>query len=328
MRRAFVTGGSGFVGRGLLEGLAARGVPAVALARSDAAAAACAGRGARVVRGDLDDEGLLAGAMQGCDVVFHCAAHVVEWDDPAIFNRVNVEGTARVLAAARQAGVARLVHVSTEATLVGGGPIVQADETRALPERPLGMYPASKAAAERLVRDAAAGLHTVIVRPRFVWGAGDTSLLPQIMEAVRTGRFKWISGGRHLTSTCHVRNLIEGMLLAAERGARGEAYFLTDGPPVEFRKFLGDLLATQGFRIGDANISRGVAGVVAAVGEAVGKLSSYRWRPPITRMTLKLFGEEVTVRDDRARRELGYVGRVSREEGLDELRRARAATVS
>ena len=328
LRRAFVTGGSGFVGRALREGRAARGVASVALARSDEAAAACAGRGARVVRGDLEDLELLTTAMKGCDVVFHCAAHVAEWDDPAVFQRVNVEGTARVLEAAQRAGVARFVHVGTEAALVDGSPIVQADEERPLPERPLGMYPASKAAAERKVREAASTLHTVIVRPRFIWGAGDTSLLPQIAEAVRVGRFRWISGGRHLTSTCHVRNVIEGMLLAAERGRRGEAYFLTDGAPIEFRQFIGELLGTQGFRIGDASISRGAARMVATLGEAIGRLSSYRWRPPVTRVSLKLLGEEVTVRDDKARRELGYVGRVSREEGLEEMRAARAATVS
>lgn len=327
MQRAFVTGGSGFVGRNLLEVLQGLSVPTVALARSDAAAAACAGRGARVVRGDLDDIDVLAAAMSGCDVVFHCAAHVLEWDDPAVYQRVNVDGTAHVLSAAIRAGVARIVHVSTEAVLVGGGPIVQVDETRPLPEHPLPMYPASKAAAERLLRAAADQMDVVIVRPRFIWGAGDTSVLPLMVDAVRKGQFRWIAGGRYKTSTCHVRNVVEGMILAAQRGRRGETYFLTDGQPVELRGFVRDLLASQGVDPGAGTIPRGLAQTLAAAGEALARLRGYRWKPPVTRVTLKLMGEEVTVIDSKARIELGYVGYVTPVEGLAEMRQALMNTI-
>ena len=326
MRRAFVTGGSGFLGRNLLEALQGLRVPTIALARSDAAAAACAGRGARAVRGDLEDVDAMAEGMARCDVVFHCAAHVVEWDDPAVFQRINVDGTANVLAAAVRAGVERVVHVSTEAVLVGGGPIVQADERRPLPARPLALYPASKAAAERLVQAAADQLHTVIVRPRLIWGAGDTSVLPRLAAAVQRGQFRWISGGRYKTSTCHVRNVVEGMLLAAEKGGRGETYFLTDGPPVEFRGFIRELLATQAVEVGERSVPRGVAVALASAAEALGRLRGYRWQPPVTHMVLKLMGEEVTVDDSKARSELGYVGAVNPRQGLHELAQARATT--
>lgn len=327
MQRAFVTGGSGFVGRNLLEALRGLSIPTIALARSDAAAAACAGRGARVVRGDLDDlEGMTA-AMSGCDLVFHCAAHVGEWDAPAVFERVNVTGTANVLAAAIRAGVTRLVHVSTEAVLVGGPPIVQVDETRPLPEHPPAMYPASKGAAERLLRAAHDRMDVVIVRPRFVWGVGDTSVLPLLLAAVRQGHFRWISGGRYRTSTCHVHNVVEGLLLAAERGRRGETYFLTDGEPLEFRAFVGEMLTLHGVNPGDGTVPHSVALAIASVGEAVARLRGYRWKPPLTRVGLRLMGEEVTVDDRKARRELGYVGRVSPAEGLAELRRALRNTV-
>lgn len=327
MRRVFVTGGSGFVGRNLLEALHRRRVPAVALARSDAAAAACAGRGAQVVRGDLGDQASLEAGMIGCDVVIHAAAHVLEWDTPAVFERINVQGTANVLAAARKARVPRLVHIGTEAALVGSGPLVQVDESRPLPARPLPGYPASKAAAERLVR-AASDLHTVVVRPRFIWGVGDTSLLPQLVGAVRAGRFRWISGGHYLTSTCHVDNVVEGTLLAAERGHKGEAYFLTDGAPVEFRGFISELLSTQGIDPGDASVPRGVAKALAVSCEAVARASGYRWRPPVTRVSIALMGEEVTVLDLKARSELGYTAAVRPEMGFRAMRQALESTVA
>src|SRR5437763_2396961 len=90
------------------------------------------------------------------------------------------------------------------------------------------------------------GLETVVVRPRLIWGDGDTSVLPDIVAAVKRGRFVWLGGGRYLTSTCHVDNVVEGALLAAERGKPGEIYFLTEGATVEFRNLMTRLLHTPG----------------------------------------------------------------------------------
>src|SRR5205085_10301078 len=109
------------------------------------------------------------------------------------------------------------------------------------------LYSATKARAERAVVEANGnGLETVVVRPRFVWGAGDTTLLPTIVELVRGGRFAWIGGGSNRTSTTHVDNTAEGLMLAARRGSPGEVYFVTDGEPVVFREFVSQLIETQG----------------------------------------------------------------------------------
>src|SRR2546428_789915 len=139
MGDAFATGGSGFVGRNLLDALRAKGTRARALARSNDAAFAVAALGATPVRGDVNDLAAMTEGMRGCDVVFHAAAKVEEWGDPKDFHRITVQGTEAVIAAARAAGVRRLVHVSTEAVLVGGGPIVDVDETRPRPARNIGL---------------------------------------------------------------------------------------------------------------------------------------------------------------------------------------------
>lgn len=320
--RAFVTGGSGFVGRNLLALLAREGHAARALARSAAAAKTVQQAGAEVVLGDLDNEEALRRGMAGCDVVFHSAAKVEDWGDPADFERANVLGTERVLAAARAAGVPRLVHVSTEAVLVGAGAprIANADETWPRARRPLGQYPRTKGRAEELVLAAnGPGLATVIVRPRLIWGRGDTSVLPQIVASVRAGQFMWINGGRHQTSTCHVRNVCEGLLLAAERGRGGEIYFLTDGPPVRMREFMGALVRTQGVEPGAKSLPFRAAYALGWAAELAWRALPLRGQPPITRSVARLIGAEVTVDDSKARRELGYRGLVSREEGLREL---------
>jgi len=316
VKRAFVTGGSGFLGKRLIAELVdGRGVPVAALARSEAAAIAVRGPGAEPVRGDLDDVRAMTEGMASCDVVFHSAAHVKVYGRLPEFMKVNVRGTENALAAARAAGVRRFVHIGTEAVLADGRPIIRADEHRPYPARPAGPYPISKGLAERAVIAAnrPGELETVVVRPRFIWGKGDTSVLPQLVDAVRRKKFAWLSGGRYLTSTCHVANVVEGALLAAERGAPGEIYFLTDGEPTELRGFMTALLATQGVAAGDREIPRWVA-------RAVAWLTGWMRTPPVTRTAIALMGHEVTVDDTRARRELGYAGKVTREAGLAELR--------
>lgn len=320
--RAFITGGSGFVGRTLIRTLRARGDEALALARSDRAADAVKAAGATlVVAGDLDGVEVMTRGMAGCDVVFHSAAMVMDWGDPGEFHRVNVTGTQNVLDAARNAGVPRLVHVGTEAVLVGGPPIVNVDEARPKPDKPLGLYPTTKGKAEDLVLAAnGQALATMVVRPRFIWGQGDTSVLPQFVDVIKSGRFRWIAGGDYKTSTCHVDNVIEGMLLAAERGKGGEIYFLTDGEPVQFRQFLTELLASAGVDPGTRSVPRWLARSMAFAVESVWQLLGVAKPPPITRTAVKLMGEEVTVSDRKAREELGYQGTVTIEAGLRSMR--------
>jgi nucleoside-diphosphate-sugar epimerase len=111
----------------------------------------------------------------------------------------------------------------------------------------------------------------------------------------------------------HVDNVIEGMLLAAERGTPGQIYFLTDGAPVEFRSFITKLLATQGVDAGSRSIPRWLA-------RSVVSLTSWMKRPPLTKTAFALMAHEVTVDDTKARRELGYTGGKSIEAGLAEMR--------
>lgn len=317
--RAMVTGGSGFVGRALIPMLRAQGYEVRAIARSDAAARIVEEAGAQSVRGDLDDEEALRAVMAGCTWVFHLAAKVEQYGKREDFMRINVAGTQRVLDAARAAGVKRVVHVSTEAVLCGA-PIRGADESTPRPHRPIGLYALSKGLAEDRVRAANRdGLETVIVRPRFIWGKGDTTLLPQIVRAVKSGSFAWIGGGRYSTSTCHVRNVCEGAIAAAGRGTPGDTYFLTDGEPVEFRDFISRMLATQGVEAPTRGLPRWLARLAAVLVEATWPLFGGGKQPPLTRMMLRLVGEEVTVDDRKARRDLGYASTVSIDAGLSEL---------
>ncbi len=283
-----------------------------ALARSETAAARVRELGAEPVMGDLDDL-----RIEGCDVAFHAAAKVEDWGDPEEFERVNVRGTQNVVDACRAGGVRRLVHVGTEAALMAGQPLVNVDESAPLrPDSPA-LYPSSKAKAEAIVR--AADLDTVVVRPRFVWGRGDTTLLPRLTEMVRAGRFRWIGGGRQLTATTHVDNTVEGLWLAATKGPAGGVYFVTDGEPVVFRDFLTRMIGTQGVEIPDKSVPPAVAGAAARAIEGIWRLLRRSSDPPLTRFAVWASSQECTIDISRAERELGYRPVKSREDGLAEL---------
>lgn len=317
---AFVTGGSGFIGSALIRRLVAEGSRVRGLARSEAAAAKVRAAGADPVSGDLGEIAAMRAGAEGCDVAFHAAAFLGEWGRWEDFERGNVRGTSNALEACRAADVSRFVHVGTEAALLDGGPLVEVDETAPLRPDSRAFYSRTKAMAERAVLDANGdALETVVLRPRLVWGPGDATILPALAEAVRKGRFAWIGGGCHLTSTTHVDNVVEGLLLAAARGTPGEAYFVTDGEPLVFREFITRLLATQGVEAPDRNLPAGLARGGAALAEGAWRLLPLPGGPPITRLAVWLSSLECTIDISKARAELGYQPVVSVEEGLQAL---------
>jgi nucleoside-diphosphate-sugar epimerase len=320
MAEAFVTGGSGFIGGRLIERLRSDGHRVRALARSDQAAARIRERGGEAVPGDLDDVSAMRAGAEGCDWAFHAAAMVGDWGTRDEFERGNVDGTRNALVACAEAGVRRFVHVGTEAALLAGEPLVNIDETAPLRPDSAALYSSTKARAEQLVRDAdREAFETVVIRPRFVWGHGDTTLLPTMVQLVRSGRFAWIGGGRQKTSTTHVDNAVEGLMLAATRGARGEVYFVTDGDPVVFREFVGQLLSTQGVEPPSRSIPEAVAHALAVGGEAAWHALPLPGRPPLTRFTYWVSAQECTIRIDKAHEQLRYQPVRTRAEGLAQL---------
>jgi nucleoside-diphosphate-sugar epimerase len=321
---AFVTGGSGFIGGALIERLRADGTAVRALARSEASAAKVEALGAEAVRGDLDDPGSMSAGAAGCEVAFHLAAHLGEWGRWADFERANVLGTRNALAACADAGVRRFVHCGTEAALMAGEPLVHVDESAPLRPDSRAPYPATKAKAELAVREAnREGFETVVLRPRFVWGKDDTTLLPGMLEAVESGKWAWIGGGENVTDTAHIGNVVQGLVLAAEKGHPGEAYFVTDGEPVVFREFVTALLRTQGVDAPDRNLPGWVATPLARLAETAWKLMPLSGEPPMTRFRAWILTQECTIDISKATRELGYEPIVSHEQGLAEMRESR-----
>ena len=319
----FVTGGSGTIGRKILHELNQRGIPCKALARSDASAALVRGLGAESITGDLLDSTALIRGMQGVSHLIHAAADTSHGIASAEQNEVNLQGTRNVYAAAQEVGVRRAVHISSEAVLLNGNALHNANESLPIPDSFAGGYSQSKAESEKIALSySASALEVIVVRPRFVWGLGDTTAMPQLIAAAESGKLAWIGGGRYQTSTTHLANVVEGVLLALERGGAGEIYFISDGEPVEFRDFITRLLNTQAVTAPQREVPRWLVKIVARTSDLIAKLSAGKLSGPMSWQEYSTLGVEVTLNINKAQNELGYTPVISVEEGLCELQAA------
>ncbi len=321
-RKALVTGGSGFVGGSLIPRLVEEGWQVRAIGRSRASRDTVAALGAEPCEADLADPAALERAMIGVDTVFHVAAHFKLWGPLSTFRAMNVDGTRNVVSAAERAGVRRIIYVSA-AAVVMGHPKSHRGATEDLPLHRMDFapYSATKAEAEEILRAANGrrmGLSTIAIRPPFVWGS-DMPALDHMVETVKADQFQWVAGGGQDLSTCHVDNLCHALILAADRGKDGAAYFVSDDTDTTLKSFLSRLLATRDVVPKDRSVPFGIAWMMAGILGAVWRLLGLKGEPPITRQMLQLIGKDFTVDISRARAELGYAPVLAPEDGLRQM---------
>ncbi len=302
MSRVFVTGGSGLLGTALITALLERGDTVVALARSDATAGMLAARGVEVHRGELADPDGLAEGMSGCELAFNVAGiNGFCVPDPQAMMRANIDGAVAVVNAAKRAGVPRLVHTSSAAT-IGEARGVVADEFTAHRGSFLSQYEQSKTLGERavLAAAAAAGQDLVCVNPSSVQGPGRSGGTGRFLIAFLDGRLKvfldtWIS-------LVDIQDCVSGHLLAAERGQSGERYLLSG-----IRMSVTELLALATEVAGVSAVPRLLPAPVATIGGAVTELifRARGRRPPVCREMVRTLLHGHRYDGSRAERELG-----------------------
>ncbi|MBS0383878.1 MAG: NAD-dependent epimerase/dehydratase family protein, partial [Proteobacteria bacterium] len=281
MTRIFVTGGSGFVGGAVIRHFVSKGDDVRAMSRSEKSDATVQKLGAAAIRCDL--ENVTAGHIGNAEAVVHCAAFVEQWGPKDAWKRFNVDGTSRMLAAAKAAGVRRFIHISTESVLWRGQSLRDVDETYPLAPNSPYPYAATKAQAEQLVKAAnAPGFETIILRPRFIWGPGDTTLLPTIEHMAKTGGWMWVDHGRAMTSTTHIANLVHAVDLALTKGKGGEAYFILDEGVRSMHEMIAGMAAARGVTLPEKSIPAWLADAIGAACEGLWRTFPLKGEPPLT----------------------------------------------
>ena len=281
--------------------------------------------GVELHRGDVANLAAVANAAAGCGLVFHTAALAGIAGPREEYVRANVDGTRNVVEACRRRGVPRLVHTSTPRVVFDGSDMEGVDESVPLATRFEAHYPATKAAAERLVLEAdGPELATVALRPHLVWGPGDHHLVPRLLARARAGTLALVGDGSKRVDATYIDNAADAHLAAAERLApgapcAGRAYFISDGTPLPMRELLGRILAAAGLPPVGRTVSPAAA---LAAGRVLETIHSLLGRPGEPRMTRFLARELSTAHwfdIGAARRDLGYEPRVGMDEGMARL---------
>ena len=323
--KVLVTGGAGFLGQALCKALLSEGHDVTSFQRSHSPALEA--MGVRQVRGDLADAAAVLAAFEGQDAIFHNAAKAGAWGSVESYFSANVTGTRNVLAAMRTHGIARLVYTSTPSVTHSGRTPVEGGDEDGTPygEHFQAPYPATKLIAEKEVLAANnATLATVALRPRLIWGPGDTQLLPRLVERANAGRLRFVGGGHNRMDTTYIDNAAQAHVdafkaLAPGAPCAGKAYFISNGEPRPVRQIVNDMLVAAGVPPVTGSVPYALAYAAGAVLEAVWTLLRLKGEPPMTRFLAEQLSTPHWYDISAARRDFGYVPKVSTAEGLARL---------
>jgi nucleoside-diphosphate-sugar epimerase len=323
--KILVTGGGGFLGQALCRGLRARGHEVVSFNRGHYPALEAIG--VAQVQGDLASRDAVIAAAQGCDAVLHNAAKAGAWGSAESYRLANVVGTQNVIDACRVHAVGRLVYTSTPSVTHRATHPVEGGTADAVPygEHLKAPYAATKLIAEKAVLAANdAALATVALRPRLIWGVGDNQLVPRLAQRARAGRLRFVGDGHNRIDTTYIDNAAQAHLDALDHlqvgaACAGRAYFISNGEPRSVREIVNALLAAVGAPQVDRTIPFGVAYALGAVCEGLWHALPLAGEPPMTRFLAEQLSTTHWYDMGPARRDFGYVPRVSIDEGLARL---------
>jgi nucleoside-diphosphate-sugar epimerase len=321
--KALVTGATGFLGGALARRLKDDGHLVVATGRDTVRGEALAADGVRFEVAEITDVDRLVELATECDVVFHSAALSSGWGSKAIFERVNVGGTEAVVEACKRAGVPRLVHVSTTAVYHSGENRFDVREYDPLPP-PRTEYARTKLMAEEVVLQAhQEGLAAVVIRPRGIFGPGDTTVFPRILRLLGSGRMKVLGDGDNRIDITYLDNVVDSLLLAAVApdNALGKIYNITNGDPIQLWSFLADLARRLDLSPPQGRLPLWRARLIAGLMELVWTVLFLKGEPPLTRYTVDLLALSTTLDISAARQDLSYNPRISMDEGVERFLR-------
>lgn len=321
--KALVVGGGGFVGSAIVRQLVDTGIEVGVFGRNHYPH--LEELAVRQFQGDMLDSDLLIRAMQGYDTVFHVAAKAGIWGAKNEFEQTNVIGTRNVLGACFASSVQSLIYTSTPSVVFNRRDLAGVDESIPYAARFLCYYASSKAMAEQMVLAANSEvLKTCAIRPHLVWGPGDPHLIPRLVERGKRQQLKIVGNGNNLVDITYIDNVADAHILAAENlnssaTASGNAYFISQGEPVNLWNWINNLFLRLGIEPVRKKIGFETAYAVGTLLEGIHLWFGMEKEPRMTRFLAEQLAKSHWFTINRARRDLGYVPRISTSEGLERV---------
>ncbi len=326
--QTLVTGGGGFLGQSICEQLLARGDRVRSFGRG--AYPELEKLGVEVVRGNITDASAVRDACQDAEAVFHVAARPGTYVQPKPFYEANTLGTQHVIDACRKHGVSRLIYTSSPSVVFAGNDQKSIDETVPLAldwlAKHRSFYSHSKALGEQKVLAANdRQLQTCALRPHLIWGPRDQHLIPRLIARAKSGRLRRVGDGQNRVDMIYVENAAVAHLQAADALAEanspvaGNAYFLSQGEPVNCWEWIDQILALAKLPPVRKTISQKAAWRVGATMEMLYRVLQLRGEPPMTRFVAAQLATSHWFDISAARQNFGYAPQVSTAEGMRRL---------
>lgn len=322
MKKAFITGGNGFVGKAIVEQLLAQNIECKVIGR---------GRypqlekmGVECVQGNICDTALVKNCLRDVDTVFHVAALAGIWGKWQDFYSTNVLGTRSIIEACK-GRVSSLVYTSTPSVVFNRKSLCGEDESLPYAQNFLCHYAKSKVMAEgELLAANSDELFTTAIRPHLVWGPGDPHLIPRLIESRQQNRLKKIGAGDNLVDISYVDNVAHAHLLVArdhrnQKNSVGKAYFISQGEPVNLWDWLNMVFERLDVEKVTKSVPLSVAYSLGALLEGYYKVSGKIGEPPMTRFVAEQLAKSHYFSIEQARKDIGYEPLVSTAEGLNRL---------
>ncbi len=318
--RYLITGATGFVGSHIAEACERKKQILSAIVRPTSKTDELEKLGAILYRGELSDANLVRQAVLEADVVVHCAAKVGDWGPIEPYREINVECLRVLLEACKGQAISRFILMSS----LGVYSMKHhhgANETEPLPRWHGDGYSQTKVEAEQLAMHYYKewGVPVVILRPGFVYGPRDVTVMPRIISALKNHRLRYPGGGEAALNTIFVNNLVDAVFLAVEcEKAVGQAYNLTDGEYVSKRKFIGTIADRMELPHPTRTPPLWLAYLVTWCAEQLAKLKGAKKAPLFNFPRLKFIGYNLDFSIQKAMDDLGYRPRVNFEEAIGE----------
>jgi 2-alkyl-3-oxoalkanoate reductase len=321
MERLLITGATGLVGSHVARRAVAEGIPTRALVRQGAETRLLDEWGVELVRGDLSEPDTLATAVAGVSHIVHAAAKVGDWGPVDGYRAVNVRSLAHLTEAAQGSGTLRRFVQISSLGVYEPRDHFGTDETTPPSATGLDGYTLSKIEAEALVLEQfrSHAFPVVVLRPGFIYGPRDRTVLPRLLERLRKKQVRYFGSGDQLLNQTSVRNLAGAIFLAlrSDQGV-GEVFNITDGHLVSKRTFIGTAARLAGYPEPTGHVPRGVARLLAKASEGLYRLLGKSEAPLVSMARYKFLGLNLDFSIDKARQRLGYEPEVGFEAAMAE----------